>query len=526
MTPVTSSEPMHIELPRSEAGAVRRSLRLTDIVVALSIANFCFIQSWYGLFFERVFGYYNRIPINRASVGALLINIVATAMVLWLLARYARRINGRSVWAVANLALCAAALVPLNFARTYYWEITGTKAAALVKDPLVIAMAVVALSGALWFHRYAAKLVMVIYLILSPMVLFTAGKGAWLLISPPPPFVDALAPATPPKSTGPRVVWLLLDELDQRIAFETPPPNTALPEFARLYSQCFRATNAFPPGGATRYSLPALTIGQQLRGERPTSASELSFKGDIHWSKADTVFSRARSLGFSTALVGWYHPYGRVLGSHLERCEWFSYPPYEEERGFTLREAAVNQLCSIVSQFQQRRLHIKNFKASEAAALNFLTNSPAGLTLLHLPIPHTPGIYDPGHNRLTLWKYSRYREYLDNLVLADRLFSKIRHAMEQTGTWDTTWLILSADHCWRESAGYDGKTDHRVPFIVKAPGQNGSVTYGNKFDTVMSYHMILSILKGELTDAAQLPQWLDAFRRDPPTGYAHDGEPR
>src|SRR5204862_1921656 len=124
----------------------------------------------------------------------------------------------------------------------------------------------------------------------------------------------------------------------------------------------------------------------------------------------------------------------------LERCEWFPYPPFEEERGQTVQEAVVNQLCSIVSQFQQRRLHIRNVDAATSKALQFLTNSPAGLTLLHLPLPHLPGIYDAKHERLTLWQYSRNRGYLQNLVLADQLFGKLRRAMESAGTWDSTWV--------------------------------------------------------------------------------------
>jgi hypothetical protein len=97
--------------------------------------------------------------------------------------------------------------------------------------------------------------------------------------------------------------------------------------------------------------------------------------------------------------------------------------------------------------------------------------------------------------------------------------------MEQTGTWDATWLILSSDHWWRDSAGYDGKVDHRIPFIVKAPGQNEVASHNAKFDTVITYHLILSILKGELTSMAQLPRWMDAFRTEPPAGYTQMGEP-
>jgi hypothetical protein len=539
MTPSSSIEPALETNADSETTRAGPSSGWRNFVLALSIAHLSLIQSWHALLFERSFGYFNRIPVNRASLGALLLNIVILTALLWLLAKFVQRVNRRGLWVVANLVICALALVPLNFARTHYWKLTGAGFDSLAREPLVIAGGLAVLLAALWLHRYAARLVMTIYLVLSPLVLFTAGKTAWWLIQPPSaPQGERTSRRGFPAKADPRdrqvgrgvlaeplVLWILLDELDQRITFETPRADVPLPELTRLYMDCFRATNAFPPGGSTRCSLPALTIGREVRGAQPTGAGELSFNGSTRWSEAETVFSRARTLGHSTALVGWFHPYDRVLGDDLDRCEWYAYPPFEQERGNTLSEAAVNQLCSVFSQFQQRRLHIKNFKASQAASLNFLTNSPAGLTLLHLPVPHHPGIYDPKRGRLTAWKYSRNREYLDNLILADQLFGNLRRAMEQNGSWDKTWVILSSDHWWREAAHYYGTTDYRIPFIVKAPGQNQSVTYERKLNTLITYHLILSILKAELTNATQLPQWMDTFRIDPPSGYTPTGEP-
>lgn len=490
------------------------------------MAHFSLIQAWHGLLFERDFGYFNRIPVNRASLAALLMNLTGLAALLWAAGKWVQRMDRRRLCTLANLAVCAVALVPLNFARSHVWNLTGARFDSLATEPLVIAIAVLVLIAAIRFHRYAARVIITAYLLVSPMVLFTLAKSAWWIARPPTPWQGERLAARAVLSVPPsQVVWILLDELDQRIAFETRPASVAIPELTRLYNECFRATNAFPPGGSTRYSLPALTLGREVRNAQPTSAGELSFNGSIGWSEADTVFSRARDLGHSTALVGWFHPYGRVLGTHLDRCEWYSYPGFEQERGATLSEAALNQLCSVFSQFQRRRLHIKNFKASESAALNFLTNSPAGLTLLHLPVPHHPGIYDPKRGRLSAWRYSRKQEYLDNLVLADRLLRKLRRAMEQSGAWDTSWVLLSSDHWWREAASYDGMIHYRVPFIVKAPDQNEAATYGNKFNTVVTYHLILAILKGELTRAAQLPKWLDTFRTDPPAGYRPNGEP-
>jgi hypothetical protein len=522
---VTPAEAQSAESPfASQSTVTPKAFVVRDAVLALSIAHLSLIQAAHGLLFERFAGYFNKLAVNRASLAALLLNIFGLGFVLWLIGRVIRRVNSRLLLSLTSLAICAVAIIPLNFARTHFLYFGADKITPLVKQPLIVVAAIGIALAVAWFHRHTARFIMGVYLILSPMVIFTVAKCAWYLVVPPHAAVDSLAPASAPKA-GPRIVWVLLDELDQRLSLEERPADIAMSELTRFSNESFHATNAFPPGGATVFSLPALTIGREVRDVREINPSELTFNGNVRWSQSETVFSRARSLGFSTAVVGWLHPYGRVLGRHLERCDWYPYPPFEEERGTTIGEAAVNQLWSIFSQLQQRRLHIRNVEGSHAAATKFVTESPAALTMLHLPMPHSPGIYDAKRERFTIWKFSRTREYFENLALTDKLWRELRRAMEKAGTWDNTWVIVSSDHWWRESAHYDGKTDHRVPFIVKAPGQNQSATYDKKFNTVVSYHLILSILKGELNSATELPQWLDNYRSDPPRGYTATGEP-
>jgi hypothetical protein len=41
------------------------------------------------------------------------------------------------------------------------------------------------------------------------------------------------------------------------------------------------------------------------------------FDEPLAWSSAPNVFDAARNLGFNTALVGWFHPYGRLLTPQL-----------------------------------------------------------------------------------------------------------------------------------------------------------------------------------------------------------------
>jgi arylsulfatase A-like enzyme len=82
--------------------------------------------------------------------------------------------------------------------------------------------------------------------------------------------------------------------------------------------------------------------------------------------------------------------------------------------------------------------------------------------------------------------------------------------MEASGQWDKTWVILSADHSWRESKLYDGQRDFRVPYLIKPPGATVSAEYTRPFNTVLTHDLILAILRGELTDGQSIAPWLDA----------------
>ena len=48
----------------------------------------------------------------------------------------------------------------------------------------------------------------------------------------------------------------------------------------------------------------------------------------------------------------------------------------------------------------------------------------------------------------------------------------------------------------------------RVPFILKLPAQTSGVVYTERFDTLITRQLITAILKGELTDAVELPGFI------------------
>ena len=179
----------------------------------------------------------------------------------------------------------------------------------------------------------------------------------------------------------------------------------------------------------------------------------------------------------------------------------------------------LNQIWSLASPVQQRRLHIGFYRKTLQHARSLVKDARYGLVFLHLPGPHYPGIYDPVRGTFTLTSFSRTRGYFQNLQLTDKTMGIIRHEMEQANQWDHTWVIISSDHWWRDSQAYDGRLDHRVPFILKAPGRNRPIIYGALLNTVITQDLILAILRKEVSTLQDAVAWLDTHKAPPVPSY-------
>lgn len=365
-------------------------------------------------------------------------------------------------------------------------------------------------------------------MIIAPLTFFMLAKMAVALVDPaklafPPdkPFAPMLRAA---ETSRPRVLWIVMDELDQRMAFSARPAGMQLPELDRLREQSFYATNAYSPTCSTVTSIPSLTTGQQIIHAVPANASDLNLTVEgttetVSWSLRPHVFSRARELGVNSGIVGWYHPYTRVFNDSVSFCYWDPLPQFEQSRAFTFQETWLHQLSTMASPVHQRRLQIQLYYKTLKHSLNLVTNNQLGLVFLHLPGPHRPGMYDASTGKTTFTRFSLARGYLDNLILTDQTMGLIRQAMEAAGNWDTTWVLLSSDHCWRDAAAYDGKVDYRVPFILKPPGNNPSQAYAPPFNTVVSHDLVLALLRREISSEKAIGPWLNQHKVSPPTDY-------
>jgi hypothetical protein len=287
-------------------------------------------------------------------------------------------------------------------------------------------------------------------------------------------------------------------------------------------------------------SLPTLITGTAITKVRRTAANELALRfsdggTERPWSGEPNLFSRARSLGLDAALIGWYHPYCRVIGRDVTRCRWYPYVPNPAE---TLRDGLLMQAVLLLDTVpgvfrfgvlerlgggwmrgsedpqwhatQYRRIHQDTVEAAADAGLE--------LVFAHYPIPHLPFIFDRDTGSM---RFDGQSTYADNLALTDRTLAELRLALERAGLWDRTALIVTSDH-WHRRAGEArgimpvvGRPEYRVPLVVRLHSQRQPVARSERLHTAAAHDLALAILSGKLETPAQLdavmanlPRWM------------------
>jgi arylsulfatase A-like enzyme len=383
-------------------------------------------------------------------------------------------------------------------------------------------------------------------LLLSPFGFIGFAQATWITVKYGRPAGEVRSPAATFQTNPgdhPRLVWLIFDEMDERIAFTERPASLQLKELDRLRAEATIATNAFPPAGHTSQSIPALLTGKLISAVKPVSPGELLLTipaEDVTtgWSTQPNVFSDARALGLNTALAGWYHPYCRVIGDSLTKCNWEAASQRVDTSRLSFTTTLLRQETSLLGLIPMpsswRPKHFeKSLETDRAGQLadyidllkqaeSVASDTQFGLTFIHLPVPHPPDIYNREEGR---FDNSGEDSYLDNMALADRTLGEIRKTMEAARVWDSTTVVLSSDHWWRvdywgdktfwsaENASVSTpRVDHRVPFLIKLAGQKEASTYSAPFNTVLTHDLILDVLSGKISTSSQVHAWLDAHR--------------
>lgn len=385
------------------------------------------------------------------------------------------------------------------------------------------------------------------FLILAPVFPMFALYGLWSYQT-----VDlhrvgagrATAPLLPVASHAPRVVWIVFDELDERMLFDVRPPRIRLPQFDLLRTETIFADHTNPPGPETLWSMPSFLLGRKIYNPKmDTSQLSVQFSNGAEWhdfAAQPNVFREARKDGFNTGLTGWYLPYCRILGNDLSDCTWASLGPTAVCAENLLRYRTFSQKMTYLAGWDARLIfrplvtygfldatpddalsrryqNIHAVKVVTENAVRMLRDRRLNFVLIHVPAPHPPGI----------WNISRHdfafsdTDYLDNYELADAVLGQIRGALESTGEWDRTTLLVTSDHPYRvqlwmnehiwnaEMTAVAGTRKYPyVPFFLKLPFQRQAVPYGREFNNVLSGSLLLEVLQGNVSTPEQAIAWI------------------
>jgi hypothetical protein len=485
-----------------------------DAIACLSLSTLCFSQARSEMLFRPSWDFYNLIPLRAPALAAFVLNVVGLAAVGVLGVQWIGRVQ-RPVWRrLIAVAAAAILLVSLNYARITHE--TVSRWTDFIGRPGMMAVVVLALAAAVSRPQPALRVMRSLAMVISPLAFATIALALWMFLeaaagpewrSVDPAPVNRIAPSLR------RVVWLVFEELDQRIMFEARPTGLELPELDRLRRESLYADAARPPAGTTEVTMPALITGRPVVAVTPLNPRdlELTFSDGktAQWSAQPNVFSRARALGYDTALVGWHLPYPRVLGSSLGLAHWRPSVAYEQARGDTFTAALWNQWASLAPPVNLRRLLSQRVAELTSLAIRTATDDRFGLVLLHLPLPQPPGIYDRATEGLTAWNFSGAGGgYFDNLALADRVVGDLRRGLDRARLGDRTWIVVTSTRSWSASKQYDGQVDSRVPFLVRPPEGGRTRHVDVVFGTLAAHDLVLAILRGSVSDTSDAATWL------------------
>ena len=297
-----------------------------NLVLSLSLANLLFLSAWQELFRIKMTSPQDldTRPI-RSLFAATIANVLIIGLILWAAITIVDRFHNSRLLIAAQCAFLILIITPLDQLGwdmySYlepYWSRTVPLAlwTMLILVPILGCVLLAAYRNTSILHLFRGAV-----FILAPVLPLTMANLGWAMYTAPSNKVKlaAVLPAVAPQ----RVVWMIFDELDYRIAFEVRPKSIHMPEIDRLRSESLFALHAHSPAKDTEESIPSLLIGRPIRKARFVTGrmiAEFPSGKKLSLTGHDTIFARARKAGFNTALAGWWLPYCHAFGPALTRC--------------------------------------------------------------------------------------------------------------------------------------------------------------------------------------------------------------
>lgn len=328
-----------------------------------------------------------------------------------------------------------------------------------------------------------------------------------------------------PPRAHPRLVWVLFDELSYDQLFEHRAPGLQLPNFDALRTESTLYTQMQPIGLKTVKIVPSLFSGGVIDDLRYSFHNKLRvhYTGVRGWHPLDgggTVFHDAQQAGWRTAVVGWYNPYCTLYGNALDSCYWNNLDRMDGDVAQDdsvasntwrpLKELAVQLYSPAAAQRESCdfdvRQRLKTHLDLEQHWTALLKDDQADFIFLHIPIPHSPNIWN---RRRGAYAQECGGSYLDSLALADRELGLILAELKQSPRWKDTTLIVQGDHSWRimlwdnqpawtpeDQRASRGIFDPRPALFIHHPGQQTPQTDSRAMPLLYVHSSIERVLHG------------------------------
>ncbi|GAB2853426.1 hypothetical protein GCM10027277_22270 [Pseudoduganella ginsengisoli] len=292
--------------------------------------------------------------------------------------------------------------------------------------PLKLALVVGTVGGALWLLRRLGKAYRVRMLngILAAGVMFTLAPFAAVELTAE----TRTFPLRAGSQAAPNVAIILLDELGDA---------ASAPIAAALTRQGLqvRHKSLAPLGANTVNVIPALLTGRDFSNAQPCSLSAICSDTNI------LDFSRMSSLEPQLDIIGFHHPYCRIVG--LRFCHKTISPSFEDPFVWFACSMMSSAYRRPIGLCDRRLLTVSQMNAARRDIEQAAASAPfwrqGGVLFVHIPLPHPPG---PSGSA------SLDADYAANLVSAadyiDALSARLRVAFG-----DRFALVISSDHSLR-----------------------------------------------------------------------------
>lgn len=492
-------------------------------LICLSLANLLFVEAWvhlhFGFLSRRLRG-----PVISLHAGVLL-DVLVLAGFLYGIDSLLMRTKHAAIMRRAGLLVCLL-LIGKTLSGAYGYNWVNPVEFALARGNAVawigLSVAGVALVAGLFFSiarpapmRIASSLILAV----SPLFAIDVWLAVRTMLKGNARFAD-IGPIKHESASrnGPRIVWIIFDSADYHYAFEEHPAWMHLPEFDRLRSESVDFTYALAPGPRTEISIPGLLTGKQFIDQTLISTNDFDMtrldRTHEHFRGQRTVFKDAEEMGARTAMLGVHLPYGRLIGDQLSYCRWWQWPcDFGGDEPWL--ESAARLFAFVPSKpityWNAADREIRNHKEELEEAKGLVSNQNYRLTFLHFFPPHPEPMYDGITHRYTLDHMFEKDGYFHGLTHADDTFGEIRKAMERSGTWNDTLVIVTADHSWRTAGGFGHKVWPRVPFLCHFPSQTSRVPATDKINTVLTHDLLLAYLKGTIKGPTDFVGWTKSW---------------